>query len=202
VTPPRAISPEDGRRLQLAVQRDDAALGSDFARTRYTLDWQEFAVLPWGAHQVLATRLFAGLADGDLLPQRAFRIGGDTPGDLLRGLDDEYLPLRGYRSNAFRGQRALLGSLEYRFPIVELDRGPGNGQLFLRRVHGAVFYEGAQAFDAGRPRLADFRTAAGVEGRLDTDLGYLLPVTLRLVLARGFDEGGETQGYISLWLRF
>jgi hypothetical protein len=202
VRPPRAISAEDGRRLQLAVQRDDAALGSDFDRTRYSLDWQEFTVVPWGRHQVLASRFFAGLADGDLIPQGAFRIGGDTFGDLLLGLDDEYLPLRGYESNALRGQRALLGSLEYRFPIAELDRGPGNGQFYLRRVHGAVFYEGAQAFDRGRPRLAHFRTAAGLEARLDADLGYFLPLTLRVVLARGFDEGGETQGYISLWLRF
>jgi Tol biopolymer transport system component len=202
VFPPLAISPEDGRRAELAIHHDASILGSDFSRTRYSLDWREFTNLPWRRHHVAATRFFAGAAAGDILPQRAFRVGGDPPGDLLQGLDSEFLPLRGYRLNAFRGQRAVLASIEYRFPLANIERGVGNGPFFLRRLHGAAFFEGADAFDSGGPRLADFRTAAGVETRLDADLGYVLPITLRLVLARGFDQEGEDQFYLSLWFRF
>lgn len=201
VRPPKAISPEDGRRTEIAVRRDDPRLGSDFSRTRFALDWQEFIDLPRGLHQVLALRLFTGLASGDVLAQRAFRVGGDPPGDLLQGVDSEFLPLRGYPTNAFRGQRAVLGSAEYRFPVMNIESGEGNGPFFLRRLHGAVFYEGASAFDRDF-QPDEMRTAAGAEARLDADLGYVLPVTFRFVLAKGFDEDGEDQAYLSLWFRF
>ncbi len=202
VRPPRAISPEEGRRVALAVEHNNKDLGSDFSLTKYSADWREFTALPWSRHHVLATRIFGGMARGDVLDQRAFQVGGDLPGDLLTGIDSEFLPLRGYGFNEFRGQRAVLGSLEYRFPITNLEKGPGNGPLFFRRLHGALFYEGADAFDSGGIRLSDFRTSAGGELRLDADLGYFIPLTLRLVAASGFDEEGEDQLYLSFWLRF
>ncbi|MDZ4184391.1 MAG: BamA/TamA family outer membrane protein [Desulfuromonadales bacterium] len=202
VRPPKAISPEEGRSLTVAAQLSSAALGGDFDQRKYTLDWHEYTVLPWGTHQVLATRIFGGLAQGDLLAQRAFQVGGDSSGDLLQGLDEEKLALRGYAINAFRGQRAILASTEYRFPLLNLEQGIGNGPLYFRRLHGAVFAEGADAFDRGGVMIKDFRTAAGAELRCDLDLGYRLPLTLRLVVAKGFDQGGEDQGYLTLWLRF
>ena len=202
VRPPKAISPEEGRSLILAAQLSSTVLGGDFDQRKYTLDWHEYTLVPWGKHQVLATRLFGGLAQGDLLAQRAFQVGGDNPGDLLQGLDDEKLALRGYAINAFRGQRAILASTEYRFPLLNLEQGIGNGPLYFRRLHGAIFAEGADAFDRGGVTINDFRTAAGAELRCDLDLGYRLPLTLRLVVAKGFDQGGEDQGYLTLWLRF
>jgi Tol biopolymer transport system component len=202
VLPPKAISPEAGRSLILATQYSPSALGSDFSQRKYTLDWHEYTLLPWGGHQVLATRFFGGLAQGDLLAQRAFQVGGDSLGDLLQGLDDENLSLRGYPLRAMRGQRVLLASTEYRFPLLNIEEGVGNGPLYFRRLHGALFAEGADAYDRGGVTVNDIRTAAGAELRCDLDLGYRLPLTLRLVVAKGFDQGGENQGYFTLWLRF
>jgi hypothetical protein len=202
VRPPKAISPEEGRSLTLATELSAAVLGSDFTRRKYTLDWHEYTMLPWGAHQVLATRLFGGLAQGDLLAQRAFQVGGDSLGDLLQGLGTETLALRGYPLNAFRGQRVLLASTEYRFPLLNLEGGVGNGPLYFRRLHGAIFAEAADVYDRGGISINDIRSAAGAEMRCDLDLGYRLPLTLRLVVAKGFDQGGENQGYLTLWLRY
>jgi Tol biopolymer transport system component len=202
VRPDKAISPEDGRSLTLATEFSAAALGSDFSRRKYTLDWHEYTTLPWGTHQVLATRLFGGLAQGDLLAQRAFRVGGDSLGDLLQGPDDETLSLRGYPLNALRGQRVLLASAEYRFPLLNMEGGVGNAPLYFRRLHGAVFAEGADAYDHGGVSVNDIRTAVGTEVRCDLDLAYRLPLTLRLVIAKGLNQGGESQGYLSLWLRY
>lgn len=202
VTPRKAISPEDGRAIAAAVEVNSKALGSDYATTRYTLDWREYLPLPWQHHHVLASRLFAGLATGETLPQRAFQLGGDTPGDLLAGIDQEALPLRGYPVNALRGQRALLASLEYRFPLANIERGVGNGPFFFRRFHGATFVEAGDAFDSGGIDLGDFRSAGGLEARLDLDAGYFLPLTLRLVLAQGFSADGETQIYTAVWFRY
>jgi Tol biopolymer transport system component len=202
VRPPKAISSEEGRALTLATEVSAAALGSEFSRRKYTLDWHEYTTLPWGAHHVLATRLFGGLAQGDLLAQRAFQVGGDNPGDLLQGLDDENLSLRGYPVNALRGQRVLMASTEYRFPLLNLEQGVGNAPLYFRRLHGAVFAEGADAWDHGGISINDIRTAIGTEVRCDLDLAYRLPLTLRLVIAQGLNQGGESQGYLSLWLRY
>jgi outer membrane protein assembly factor BamA len=201
VRPPRAISPEDGRRAEVAVHRDDPRLGSDFSLTRLTLDWQEFIDIPRVVHHNLAIRLFGGTATGDVLDQRAFRIGGDPAGDLLQGIDSEFLPLRGYPINSIRGQKAVLASGEYRFPVMNIENGAGNGPIFLRRLHGAVFYEGASAFDESF-HLDEMRTSAGLEARLDADLGYVVPVTLRFVVVRGFDADGEDQAYFALRFRF
>lgn len=203
VKPGRAISLEDGRFTEVAAETYAPETGSDYRLSRQSLDWHEFFVLPKVRHQVLAPRLFLGRADGDLLPQRAWQAGGDSLGDLpTTGLDTIDLPLRGYRPNTYRGQNAVLGSLEYRFPLVEIDDGFSNGLLYLRRVHGALFAEGADLFDRGGPRLDRFHTAAGAEARIDFDLGYRLPLTLRVVAAKGFDDEGEGQIYTALWMRF
>ncbi|OGR31681.1 MAG: hypothetical protein A2005_09875 [Desulfuromonadales bacterium GWC2_61_20] len=202
VTPRKAISPEEGRAVEVAVEVNRKSLGSDYATTRYTLDWREYLPLPWQRHHVLASRLFAGLATGETLPQRAFQLGGDTPGDLLAGIDQETLPLRGYPVNVLRGQRALLATLEYRFPLLNIERGVGNGPFFFRRLHGATFVEAGNAFDDGGADVGDFRSAGGLEARLDLDAGYFLPLTLRLVLAQGFSQEGETQAYAAVWFRY
>lgn len=202
VKPGRAISLEDGRQIEVAVEEYDRSLG-DYRLARQSLDWHEFTLMPTGRHHVLATRIFVGRSDGDRLPQGAWQAGGDSFGDLpTSGLDTLALPLRGYRSNAFRGEHIALTSLEYRFPLREIDDGSDNGFFYLRRLHGALFAEGADLYDRGGPRLDRVHSAAGGEVRLDLDIGYLLPLTLRLVVARGFDDGGEGQVYISAWMRF
>lgn len=199
--PAKAISPEEGRELILAAQFSDHALAGDFMRRKYTLDWHEYTALPW-EHHIFATRFFAGLAQGDLLAQRAFQVGGDTLGDLLQGLDDEKLALRGYPLNALRGERVILAGTEYRFPLRNLEEGVGNGPVYFRRLHGALFFEGADVYDRGGITVNDIRSAGGAELRCDLDLGYRLPLTLRLVMAKGFNQGGEKQGYLTLWLRY
>jgi Tol biopolymer transport system component len=192
-----AISPEDGRTVEIGAERLDKALGGDFAVTKYTADWREYADLPW-KHHVLLARGFAGTSSGDVLPQRAFQLGGDNPGDITIPVDDEFVYLRGYPVNEFRGRNAALASLEYRFPVTSIDSGADNGPLYMRKLHGAVFAEAGNAWD-DRLRLRDFKRAVGVEGRLDVYLAYSLPVTFRYVVAKGLDEKRELYVYLWFW---
>ncbi len=197
--PPAAISPEDGRMVSLSVERSGEFLDGDYAMGRYLANWTEFVDLPW-RHHVLRAGLFYGHADGDLLPQRAWQIGGDSLGDLPVMPDDTAVTLRGYPPNAFRGQRAATAGLEYRFPLLDLQRGGKTAPFFFRRLHGAVFAEGGAAWDEDFDSDA-IHSGVGGELRFDMVLGYFLPVTLRLVVARGLDDDGELQGYLSLWIR-
>ncbi|MGC1454392.1 MAG: BamA/TamA family outer membrane protein [Nitrospirota bacterium] len=193
-----SISPEDGRTVEVGYKRYDKSIGSDFNITKYTADWHEYIDFPW-KHHVLLARAFAGNSAGDVFPQGAFQVGGDNPGDTLLQVDDESVYLRGYRINEFRGRKAALASLEYRFPIKDIELGLSSTPVFLRRVHGAVFAEAGNAWDNAF-RSREFKRSAGAEVRLDTSLVYSLPITFRIVFAHGFDERGESQVYVSLWM--
>lgn len=193
-----SISPEDGRNLQVGAERFDRGLGSDFGYTRYTADWHEYLDLP-GRHQVLLLRGFAGASTGSGPPQGVYQIGGDTPGDITMMLDDTIVSLRGYPVNVLRGSKAGLASAEYRFPLSALEQGWNTKAVFLRKLHGAVFYEAGSAWD-GTLHGDLVRKSVGGEMRLDMDLAYHLPLTVRFVIARGLDKDGESQSYLGLWL--
>ncbi len=195
---PFSISPEGGRTIELGYEQLDRSLGSDFDVSKYTADWHEYITFPW-KHHVLQARVFGGTSHGDVIPQRAFQLGGDNPGNTTIPVDDEIVYLRGYPVNAFRGMKAALASLEYRFPIRNLESGFNTAPIFLRRLHGAVFAEAGNAWD-GSFRSSDFKRAVGGELRLDTTLSYYVPITFRLVVAKGLDDRGEMVTYISLWL--
>ena len=193
-----SISPEQGRTFEVGAERFDRSLGSDFEFTKYTADWHEYLNL-WWRHHVLLLRVFGGTSTGQAPPQGAYQLGGDNPGDITITLDDQTVTLRGYPANVLRGQKAALGSLEYRFPVTNLEQGADTKPFYYRRLHGAVFFEAGNAWN-GEYHEADLRRSVGAEARLDMTLAYYLPLTIRFVLAKGLDEGGESQAYFGLWI--
>jgi outer membrane protein assembly factor BamA len=110
--------------------------------------------------------------------------------------------LRGYPSGAFGGTGLVLGNVELRFPIARPGSGRGTWPLFLRRVHGALFFDAGETFDLrGQVRFAghafDARRlllAAGAELRLEVVLGYYLRTDVRIGFARSLGPlGGRTE---------
>jgi hypothetical protein len=184
-----SVSPEDGQRIELGLERAQQGLGADRSFTTFTLDWQGYAALA-GSRQVLAARLFVGGSTGETPPQGAFSLGGDAPGDIARTVDDRMLSLRGYPLNAFRGARAALAGLEYRFPLLQIGRGADTAPFFLRRLHGALFVDAGEAWDEGGFAPGALKAGIGAELRLDLTFSYLLPLTVRLGVAAGLDEQG------------
>jgi Tol biopolymer transport system component len=193
-----SISPEQGRTLEFGAERFDKTLGSDFEYTKYSADWHEYLSLPW-KHHVLLARAFAGTSTGTAPPQGAYQLGGDNPGDITLNLIDQTVTLRGYPANVLRGQKAALGSLEYRFPITNLEQGWDTKPFFYRRLFGAVFFEAGDAWD-GTYHESELKRSVGAEARLDMTFAYYLPITLRFVIAKGLDSKGETQAYFGLWV--
>jgi len=193
-----SISPEGGRTINLGYEKFDKGLGGDFTITKYTADWHEYIDLP-GKHQVLQVRAFGGTSSGDVMPQGAFQLGGDNPGDTIIPVDAESVYLRGYPINEYRGRKAALASLEYRFPVVDVETGLSNAPVFFRRLHGAVFAEAGNAWDNGGIHGSDFKRSVGAEVRLDTTLAYYVPITFRLVIAKALDDKKDSLFYISLW---
>jgi len=96
--------------------------------------------------------------------------------------------LRGFPAKSFRGPEALLGNVECRFPIAEVERGLGLRPLFLNWIEGSLFIDfGAAGKDLG---LEDLRFGIGGELRPQLILAYNLPLELRLGAAWGFGEEG------------
>lgn len=190
-----SISPEGGRRLLATFQRNAQGLGGDFTTVSYVGAWYEYLNLPRLQHHVLAIRAAGGLASGDILPQRAFQLGGPTLSEELLEDDVSTVLLRGYPARAIRGQRMAVGSVEYRFPIWNIERGFTTKPFFFHRLHGALFVDSGNAWDPST--MSDCKTGAGAELGADMTFAYRLRVRMRVGAAVGVDDGGETQGYFA-----
>ncbi len=145
--------PTEGNKVNLTLEV--GAFGGDFDFQKISLDHQNYRKA--GDHdQVWAIRGMVGYGRGDLTEFNQFRVGGQGS-------------LRGYRDDQFRGNRMLLGSIEYRFPLA-------------KKIQGALFTDFGSAWNDGfRPR--DFKASIGVGITLNTPMG-----PLRL------DYGRDSQG--------
>ena len=132
-------------------------LGGDFHFQKYSIDHQVYRKA--GRHdQVWAFRGQYGVGRGDLTEFNQFRLGGQAS-------------LRGYREDQFRGNRMILGTVEYRFPLA-------------KKVQGALFTDCGGAWDNGFvPKNVNGSVGVGVS--LNTPLG-----PLRLDYGRG-KQGGR-----------
>ncbi len=139
---------------------------------------------------MLAARLFVGGMTGGPPQQALFGLGGGAPGDVDSAPDDLNLLLRGYAPNTFLGERAVLASVEYRFPLLEVGRGGVSAPFFLRRLHGALFVDAGEAWTDGPFRAGALHAGVGAEIRCELFFSYFLPLTVRLGIAAGLDDEG------------
>ncbi|MBI3805242.1 MAG: PD40 domain-containing protein [Nitrospirae bacterium] len=189
-----SISPEEGRRLFLIEEIDQKGLGGDFNRRKTTAGWREYRSLPW-PNQVLAAQISGGIAQGALLVQRSFQLGGLTA-PFVEFEDAPFL-LRGYPNREFRGERALSLSIEYRFPLINLERGWDTLPFFFRRLHATLLSDFGNVWDRGE-KVLPLKSAVGASFGTDLLLGYYLPLRLEAGVARGLSEEGITQVFFTL----
>lgn len=117
-----------------------------------------------GKPVILAARVIAGSASGDVPYDELYEIGGDT---TLRGYDDDY----------YRGRNMVLGNVELRIPIQKM-------------FSLVFFYDIGRAWDSGGLFGRDMKyggdewgDSPGVGIRLNTPLG-----NLRLDYANGEED--------------
>ena len=192
-----SISPEDGRTVELGYVRSTKGMGSDLVMKKYSVDWHEYIDFPF-EHHVLLLRGYGGKASGDAPPQGAFQLGGDNPGDIAINVNEQSIYLRGYPVNEYRGQKVALLSVEYRFPVKNIEYGFGNTPFFFKRMHGAVFAEAGSAWD-GRYDSKNLKRSVGLEARMDVSLAYTFPITLRVGIARAMDDNYGLSLIANIW---
>jgi Tol biopolymer transport system component len=164
---PYSISPENARVLSISAKWTSRYLGSftlvdantkqPFDQLQITAEWKEFIGqdeatdklhLPWWpANHVLVIRAAGGVSIGDRLRYGSFRLGGNYGISSYYRLPDEYESVRGFPVATVSGDWYYLGTLEYRFPLIRIDRGAGTLPLFVQKFSGAVFTDVGDAFD-------------------------------------------------------
>ena len=196
---PESISDASGRALSVGIRVDSEYLGSDFRSTELTWSWAEYFPLPWFQNHVLALRYGGGVARGDFKRRGLFAIGGFPEQNILDALLEQLALggnfLRGYAPGALYGDQYHLLNLEYRMPVLSLERGFSSLPLYFTHVHLATFV------DVGWAGFGDFhfdQLRAGVGGELLVELvlGYFVPLTLRVGYAYGLHEGGDHQTFV------
>ncbi|HEY8041771.1 MAG TPA: hypothetical protein VIF15_18330, partial [Polyangiaceae bacterium] len=175
----------------------DPVLASDFTGYATTFNFATYAKMPWLDHHTLALHAGGGASGGDRGGRGPFYVGGfiDLPiVDVVRNsLIQGGIQLRGYPVVAEVGSYYALLNAEYRFPIVNVDRGPSTLPLFLNRISGVAFMDYGSAFD--NPATAAFKTGVGGELWFDMTLGYILGFTFRAGYARGLASTGIDKTY-------
>jgi hypothetical protein len=130
------------------------------------------------------------------------RIGGGftTSTQAIDGFDLGYLPLvtgslptfgvRGFGIRQLTGQRALVGSLEYRLPPWNIERGLGNWPLFFDDL-GITLFTDAGVVGQDSLDFSQTRFSLGAELRLSLTVLWLAPgSSLAFGVAQGIGEPG------------
>jgi hypothetical protein len=198
-----AASPESGGLAGLSYQKAGPWFGGTIAFDRLSFDVRRYVPLP-APHQTLALRAAGGASFGGATGN--FLLGGSDSTDLVNIIDQRYIGgvggsyLRGYGAASLAGNRMVMGTAEYRFPILEVQHGFGTVPLFVTRLSGALF---ADAGMVGRDALSgDPHLGLGVEARIGLDL-LNVPSDLRVGLARGtHPTDGLLQSYAALGISF
>jgi hypothetical protein len=189
VTPPSAISPEDGFSVTATVrERFRSGNGNGAASTSAigAASLYKSLDLPGYAHHVIAARGSVGWTD--IRSPGYFLVGGVSggtfqvvPGYTL-GEGRKSFPVRGFPIGAIYGATAMSGSIEYRAPLTLRHLGLGTLPAFLQRTAVTAFGDYGSAScpntDATRdicnqPALATRRSIASVGGELSLNAGVL-----------------------------
>jgi outer membrane protein assembly factor BamA len=196
-----SISGERGYATFLRVRHANALLLSDHEITELFVDVRAFHPVPGLGGHALGLYLSGGVGFGEPLRRSSFSLGGLDDRDITRDLLEQRRSggglLRGYPTVALAGDATTLATLEYRVPILEVERGIATLPVFFERIHAAAFTDLGLAFD-GVPTPSRYRVGVGAELRANVTLGYYGYFLIRAGYARGVSRDGIDQPYLVL----
>jgi hypothetical protein len=162
------------------------------------------------ARHVLAARVSGGVDRGAFTP--GYTLGGYEGGAVSASPLSTFipsggrleLPVRGYRDGLQFGDRAVAGTLEYRFPIALVERGYRLLPVYLDRLWGTAFVDAGRTecsadclarFTATPPARATL-VSAGAEFGFNVGLSYSSAIPFRAgvgVPLTAVDDGTGTR---------
>ena len=201
-----SVGPEQGGSIYVNASLAHPVLGSQYLVYNLRVAASRNFGIPWPSrflrNHTLMLSYEGGISGGDLKRRGIFYVGGFPEAeDFLRAALLNARPgqprLRGYSAGVSYGDQYHVLNMEYRFPIVWLERGYDALPFYLWRLHGAVYSDVGGAFfgSIGKDKI---KASLGGELRLDGSLGYYLPFMLQLGYAHGFMDGADNGFYFLL----
>ncbi len=189
-----SISPEEGGGITLTSELARRALGADADAAAAVVEARGY-LRAFPRHGVVAARAAGATSWGEAPIRRRFSAAGSGPqgGGFSVGSGAIGL-LRGVPEGDLFGHHAVVGNLDYRFPIAWVQRGVGTLPLMLRNVHGAVFADTATAWDEAE-RRPGLRRSLGAELSFDAVVLYAVPVTVATGAAWRDGGSGAARGW-------
>jgi hypothetical protein len=191
----------DGYSLQTALRMNHPDLGSDFKSLELSYRWSIFHQMPWAWDHTATFRVNGAIETTDRLRDGPYVLGGLGTQNIAQSILDNVRVgtgvLRGYEPGKLRGRQFHLANLEYRLPLLTIERGFHTLPIYLRRLHAAFFA------DAGYARDGDFdwreiRPSLGAALRLDAVFGFYDGGTFELGYARGLRDDGVGEWWFLL----
>lgn len=199
-----SVGPEQGFAAGAGVDVSDGILASQFKGFDATANVAAYLKMPWLRHHVLGLHASAGTSGGGYPGQGEYYVGGFDDLNVVDTLRNQLaqggVVLRGYPVVEQAGPNYALFNAEYRFPILNVDRGVSTYPIFLNRFYGAAFTDIGSAF--GQPSTADFKIGSGAEVRVDFTLGYIEAFTFRMGYAHGWSTDGLDKLYFLSAVQF
>jgi len=196
-----SIAPEDGQSLTVQLSGANALTLSPLHLYELSFVARAHRPVPGLARHVVSLLVEGGFAQGERLRRTNFRTGGigvrDFTADAVSQVRFGDGILRGYAPFSDVGDAYYLATLEYRVPILEIERGIESLPLQLSRVQAALFADVGDAFD-GVPSTGGARAGVGAELQVRFTLAYYGFFFLRAGYARGLMATGMHQPYVVL----
>ncbi len=190
---PFAISREKGRTLYTTIRIYHPSFGGDQELMSLRWGWNEYILMPWLSHHVIALSLNGGINLSNPKGITYFRAGGYGPqnilSDIINNTSSGLPKIRGYETDSIAGDHFHSLRLEYRFPIWRAELAGGTVPLFFKEVHGGIFSDNI-LMSFNPVTFDDLYSAVGAELIWSFYLAYHMPVTLRVGYARGLMDNG------------
>jgi hypothetical protein len=173
------LDPQEGYSIDTLVENSGHWAGATQAFTRASIDTHTFH--PVTPRSKMAYRLKYGWGSSD--DKNLYELGGSQG-------------LRGFDRKTLRGSDMLLGTAEYRFPLLDdLNASVADHWLTLTRVSGVAFVDSGQVWRESF-NTAKFHSDAGAGLRFHISIGSMLEnVIFRVDAAHAIDEPKESTHY-------
>ena len=157
---PRSISYEDGTTMGVGFQRYTNGLGSDL--TFYIGDGfiHKYILIPLLNHNVISLLALGKVTDIQKVTDK---------------LAPEKISIRGFKELDWR-RRMYGGTTEYRFPLINVERGYCTWPIYLRQIHSDCFVDYRHYFD--KELVEKDVGSCGLELIFDFMVIYNLPMSI------------------------
>ncbi len=181
-TTPRGIAPLRATTVSISHAQYFKALGSrdDFFVSTAAVD--QYLKVPFTQRHVLKMGGRFGITQGTVLYNSFFQGGGELQFSSGRG----FFLNRGFLPGAFLNRKMLALNLDYLFPIVDVQRGPGLWPFFLKRIEGALVLDVLSQND-----FQKYYYSAGLEVKTQWKTFFYFPTAVRFGAYHALHSEGE-----------